>query len=47
MAQSLKGTIWGGGTTFSASPAKKKGQVFIAKGSVPWYNNNGDDAIVK
>ena len=28
----------GGGVVFSASPAKKKGQVYIAKGSAPWYN---------
>ena len=31
---------WGGGTTFSASLAKKKGQVYVAKGSSPWYNND-------
>nr|DAG62813.1 MAG TPA: protein of unknown function DUF285 [Caudoviricetes sp.] len=28
----------GGGVTFSVSPAKKKGQIFVAKGSAPWYN---------
>ena len=28
----------GGGLTFTASPAKKKGQVFVVKGSAPWYN---------
>ena len=28
-----------GGVVFSASPAKKKGQVFIAKGDAPWYSN--------
>ncbi len=28
----------GGGVTISASPAKKKGQIFVAKGSAPWYN---------
>ena len=30
------------GTTFSANPAKKKGQVYIAKGSAPWYNISDD-----
>ena len=44
MSQTLKGTIWGG-VTFSASPAKKKGQIFIAKGSAPWYNDKSDDYI--
>ena len=33
----------GGGVVFSASPAKKKGQVYIAKGSAPWYNVNDGD----
>lgn len=33
----------GGGVTFSASPAKKKGQVFIAKGSAPWYSSYWKD----
>ena len=46
MPQTLKGTIWGG-VVFSASPAKKRGQVYVAKGSAPWYNNvnNNDDYI--
>ena len=44
MPQTLKGTIWGG-VVFSASPAKKRGQVFIVKGSAPWYNVKGDDYI--
>lgn len=37
MTTSLKGII-GGGTTFSASPAiRLKPQIYIAKGSSPWY----------
>lgn len=42
MATTMKGVIGGGGLTISASPAKKKGQVYIAKGSAPWYNDKGD-----
>ena len=39
----------GGGTTFSASPAKKKGQVYIAKGKAPWYNEYWEhkDKVIK
>ncbi len=39
MPQTLNGTIWGG-VTFSVSPAKKKVNFLIAKGSDPWFNND-------
>ena len=40
MATTLKGTIWGG-VTFSATPAVKlKPQIYIAKGSAPWYTSS-------
>lgn len=41
MSTTLKGTI-GGGVTFSASPAER-GDVYVAKGSKPWFCDGWDD----